>query len=92
MQQISLSMKDFEKRSSTEHNWGKRDADVQTSSGCGHNEFASLSQDVDHALFSVLQVCSYTTISCGSELWVSSITSTFGLCFNILHILKLSGV
>ena len=51
MQQIS----EFEKRSSTEHNWGKRDAEVQTSSGCGHNESASLSQD--NALLSVLQVC-----------------------------------
>jgi hypothetical protein len=65
MQQISLSIKDFVEKSSAEPNWGKRDTESLPSSGLGHNEFASLSQNVDHALLLVLQVCSCSAISCG---------------------------
>lgn len=64
MQQVSLSLKDFVERNSAEHNWGNRDTESLTCSGPGHNEFA-LSLDVDHALLSVLQVCSCSAISCG---------------------------
>lgn len=65
MQQICLSVKDFVERSSADHNWGKRDAESLTSNGPGHNDFASLSQDVDYALLLVLQVCSSSAMSSG---------------------------